>query len=192
MAIDDSPANIQKPDASTADPFALFGLEPDFDLDVRVLRARWMRVAAEVHPDASGATLASAKVNDAFRVLCDPLSRAEALVSRFGFDVLAKNDDVKRALPPAFLMEMMELREQVDCLEPTDRLARTALRDGAKSRREVALKEIGVAFRTLTKTPTDKLAQERAVRAVFESCNVVRSFDRMLEQLDREFGVDSK
>ncbi|MFM1867792.1 MAG: hypothetical protein RL591_1200 [Planctomycetota bacterium] len=192
MTASDSSAIPPERPQQAFDPFAILGFEPVFELDPRLLRARWMRAAAAVHPDAAGATLLSAKVNDAFRVLSDPLLRAEALLERFGVNVHAMQDVVRRSLPPTFLMEMMELREQIDAIGSDDHVGRSAMRDVAMSRRDAALLEIASAFQRLATTSMDTQTQEQTVRTVMESCNVVRSFDRMLEQLDREFGVDAR
>jgi hypothetical protein len=88
-------------------------------------------------------------------------------------------------------MEMMEFREEVDTLKPSDTQARTSLREVANSRRDSAIAGIASAFRALAQSPSDERARARAVREVVEWANVVRSFDRMTEQLDREFGMDS-
>lgn len=173
------------------DAYTILGLDPVFDLDLRALRSRWMRAAADVHPDAQGAVLTSARVNDAFRILCDPLSRAEILLTRFGFGELARDDVARKALPPEFLVEMMEYREEVDRLGPNDVAARSSLRELARSKRDAAIAEIARAFREITHATQDEGARVRAVREVLVLGNVVRSFDRMLEQLDREFGADS-
>jgi molecular chaperone HscB len=191
MPTENSPSSDPQSHALADDPFAILGIDPAFDLDLRVLRARWMKAAAQVHPDVAGASHASARVNDAFRALSHPLSRAEALLSKFGLWALAEQDEVKRALPVGFLVEMMEFREEVDALQPTDTVARASLREVAKSRRDSAIAGIASAFRALAQSPSDEIARTRAVREVVEWANVVRSFDRMTEQLDREFGMDS-
>jgi len=191
MPTENSPSSDPQSYVVAADPFAILGVDPAFDLDLRALRAQWIKAAAQVHPDVAGASQASARVNEAFRVLSHPLSRAEALLSKFGLRALAEQDDVKRALPVGFLMEMMEFREEVDTLKPSDTQARASLREVANSRRDSAIAGIASAFRALAQSPSDERARARAVREVVEWANVVRSFDRMTEQLDREFGMDS-
>ncbi|MEY2796045.1 MAG: hypothetical protein RIR10_1761, partial [Planctomycetota bacterium] len=164
MTASDSPAIPPERPSQAFDPFAMLGFEPVFDLDTRLLRARWMRAAAAVHPDAAGATLLSAKVNDAFRVLSDPLLRAEALLERFGVNVHAMQDVVRRSLPPTFLMEMMEFREQIDAIGSDDHAGRSAMRDVAMSRRDAALLEIASAFQRLATTSMDAQTQEQTIR----------------------------
>ena len=192
MPTENSPSSEPQSHAPADDPFAILGVDPAFDLDPRTLRAHWMRTAAQVHPDVAGAMHASARLNEAFRALSHPLSRADALLVRLGLRALAEQDDVKRALPTGFLMEMMEFREEVDALRPTDTQARASLLEVAKSRRDAAIVGIAAGFRTLGESPIDERARTRAVREVVEWANVVRSFDRMMEQLDREFGMESQ
>lgn len=81
-------ALLPPPPPSTSS-FALFGLEPAFDLDQKTLKQAFLRYQQKVHPDlfsGQGEREAWAKgwsgrVNDAFRVLEGELSRGEYLVS---------------------------------------------------------------------------------------------------------------
>jgi len=165
---------------TTEDPFALLGLDRRFDLDARALRAAWMRRIAAAHPDAEGAAAEAARLNEAQRALADPLSRAALLLRLAG----APATD-ERALPDGFLVEMMELREAADEARGDD-VRLDALAAEARARREAALAEIGEAF-AAAPTPIDAAAARR----VRVGMNVVRSFDRMLEQLERERGGEA-
>ncbi|MCE2882830.1 MAG: hypothetical protein LW636_10810 [Planctomycetaceae bacterium] len=162
------------------DPFALLGLARRFDLDARALRAAWMRRIASAHPDAEGGAAEAARLNEAQRALADPLSRA-ALLLRLGG---APATD-ERALPDGFLVEMMELREAADEALGDD-ARRDALAADARARREAALAEIAEAFAEAP-APLDAVTARRVRVGV----NVVRSFDRMLEQLERERGGEA-
>jgi molecular chaperone HscB len=71
------------------DYFAFFALERKLDLDLDDLRRRFYRLSRELHPDRySRATAteraraleASAVLNDAYRTLRDPVTRAEHLL----------------------------------------------------------------------------------------------------------------
>jgi len=157
-----------------SDAFAALGLAPRFDIPARELRAAWMRRAARAHPDAAGAVDESARINDAMRILSDPIRRAEALLELRGVRVAEG-----RALPQAFLLEMMELRERADDAAG-DGAALAALRAEAVERREAAIAEMARVF-------ADAGDDVAAVSApVEESILAVRAFDRMLEQLARE------
>ena len=169
-----------------SESFSVLGLEPRFDIPPRELRAAWMRRAATMHPDAaagsaeaSGAVDGSARVNEAMRVLSDPIQRAQALLELYG----APAADARAAMPQEFLLAMMELRERADaCAGDTAALAE--LRTDASSRREAAIAAIAEAF---AGGVAGEFASDRA-RRIAEKINVVRAFDRMIEQLDRETG----
>jgi molecular chaperone HscB len=102
---------------NTPDPFAMLGLPPRFDLDKQSIEARFRERSRELHPDkfanAPAAERAQALVkaralNDAYQVVRRPQRRAEALLERAGLSI---GDHEK--LDPAFLMEILELREEL-------------------------------------------------------------------------------
>lgn len=104
----------------SADFFALFGLPQQFSLDAGLLEARFHGLLAEVHPDRavqlgeSGRRLAmqwATRVNEGYRTLRRPLSRALYLLSQRGVDAALEQNT---AMSPEFLMEQMRWREAVD------------------------------------------------------------------------------
>jgi hypothetical protein len=161
------------------DAFEVLGLRPEYRISAQELRRRWLQMAAKSHPDAAGSLTTGTCVNDAFRVLSDPILRANLLLQRFR----APAGD-ERAMPQGFLLDMVELRERADELQgDPPRLAE--LRAEADRRREEAIE--GIA-RTFDGVQSERITTEDA-QAVRVLLNVVRAFDRMLEQLDREAGV---
>ena len=102
------------------DDFALLGLPRRQALDRAELDERWRRLQAEVHPDRFAAEGAAAqrvamqwalRVNEAYRRLKDPLSRAAYLCELAGVPVEAESNT---AMPPAFLMQQMQWREALE------------------------------------------------------------------------------
>jgi molecular chaperone HscB len=100
--------------------FELFGLPPRFALDGAALDAAWCALQSRVHPDRFAhadatqkrlALQASARVNEAYRALRDPVSRAEYLLSLHGIDATRESDT---ALPFDFLERQLERRERAD------------------------------------------------------------------------------
>jgi molecular chaperone HscB len=98
--------------------FALFDLPERFRLDGAALDAAYRRLQSEVHPDrfAHGtdadrrlALQASARVNEAYRALREPVTRAEYLLSLHGID---PRDETDTKLPLEFLERQLERREQ--------------------------------------------------------------------------------
>lgn len=105
--------------------FELFGLEPRFRFDTAVLDRAYRALQSDIHPDrhAGGsdeqqrlALQSSARVNEAYRTLKDPVTRAEYLLSLHGIA-----DEGDRALSVEFLEQQLERREQAsDAVEAED------------------------------------------------------------------------
>jgi molecular chaperone HscB len=114
------------------DYFALFGLAPRYRFDPEKLDAAYRALQRAVHPDryaAAGdaerrmALQSSARVNEAYRALKDPVGRAQYLLSLRGIDALAETNT---ALPAEFLQRELERREAVSeahTARDADRLA---------------------------------------------------------------------
>lgn len=99
------------------DDFTLFGVPRRFALDSNALAQRWRELQTEVHPDRFAAEGAAAqrvamqwavRVNEAYRRLKDPLTRATYLCELAGHR-LDPHDN--KAMPPAFLSRQMEWHE---------------------------------------------------------------------------------
>lgn len=108
-------------------PFEVLGLQPAFDLDPAVLEQKLIEASLKWHPDRFALApeadrLAAedqmAAINEAHDLLADPLLRAEFLLTAanqdLGADGQNPNLHADRNSDPMFLMEMMELREEVD------------------------------------------------------------------------------
>ena len=100
------------------DAFAVFGVKRTLDLDDQDLELRYLKLSRDCHPDHNRADAAadcvavlqrSAEINDAWKVLSDPWQRARALLEAESQGVLERN----KKLDPMFLMEALELAEQV-------------------------------------------------------------------------------
>lgn len=98
----------------------MFGLPARFDLDTARLEQVWREVAARVHPDryatASPAERRvamqwSARANEAYRQLRDPLLRARYLCERAGVDLQTESNT---SMDTDFLMQQMSWREALD------------------------------------------------------------------------------
>lgn len=99
------------------DPFATLGVERSFDLDLREIERTHRDLSRALHPDRYAAAGASEKrtalgkaveVNEAWRIVRDPIRRAEALFELAGIPVGERNEPKPS---PALLMDMMEQRE---------------------------------------------------------------------------------
>lgn len=105
------------------DFFSLFGLPVQFTLDNAELAARYQELQRQFHPDNFAshpeaerlqAVQRSATINQAWQTLRQPLSRAEYMLSLHGYDLASEQQTVRDT---AFLMEQLELREELEEIE---------------------------------------------------------------------------
>lgn len=102
----------------TSDFFALFGIPVSFEINLPELTSRYREMQRAVHPDkyanaSDGERRVSmqmaARVNEGYQVLKDPLARSRYLLELSGITI----NDSETSLDNMFLMEQMELREQL-------------------------------------------------------------------------------
>ncbi|KAL0938807.1 Fe-S protein assembly co-chaperone HscB [Colletotrichum truncatum] len=93
-----------------------------FPIDQRALRREFLRLQAKAHPDMHPAELktraeaTSARINEAYKTLSNPLLRAQYLLQLRGVDVA--NDETLKVEDPELLMIVLEAREEIE--EATD------------------------------------------------------------------------
>jgi molecular chaperone HscB len=114
----------------TDNDFVLFGLPERFALDRADLDGRWRKLQASAHPDRFAADGAAAqrvamqwsvRINEAYRRLREPLTRAAYLCELRGAPIEAHSNT---AMPADFLMQQMAWREALDDADSEDELAR--------------------------------------------------------------------
>jgi molecular chaperone HscB len=102
------------------DPFATLGIEARFDLDLAAVERRHRELSRALHPDRYASAAPSerrealskaASVNEAWRVVRDPIARAEALFARAG---IAVGEGTAPKPTQALLMEALDRREALD------------------------------------------------------------------------------
>jgi molecular chaperone HscB len=138
---------------SLSDPFDTLGLAPVFELDPSTLERRHRELSRALHPDRyagrpSGerqqALGRAIEVNEAFRKLRDPVSRAEALLVRHGRSV---GEGSTPPAAPALLMEVMERREALSEARRAGELAKVrVLTRAVREREQRVLGEMSKAF----------------------------------------------
>jgi molecular chaperone HscB len=119
--------------------FELFGLPARYRVDPDSLDAAYRKLQTEVHPDRyAGASdadkrlalQASARVNEAYGALKDPVRRAQYLLSLNGVDAVGETDT---QLPFDFLERQLTRREEADeALANEDERTLSSLRDSVR------------------------------------------------------------
>jgi molecular chaperone HscB len=101
-----------------------------FSVDLKQLRNEFLKLQASAHPDRhpperkAAAEALSARINEAYKTLQSPLSRAQYLLSLRG-DHSSTNDAAKLGEAQddqSLLMEVLELREQIEEAETEDQI----------------------------------------------------------------------
>jgi len=108
--------------------FELFGLAVDFQIDENLMHSNHQKLQSAIHPDryVNGtdqekrlAVQKAAWINEAYEILKDPVKRARYMLEVGGLHL---NDDHETTGDTAFLMEQIELREEMDqcrsCKDP--------------------------------------------------------------------------
>ena len=107
----------------TSNYYQLFQLPVSFEVDLKELSERYRTLQSSVHPDkfANATDLErrlsvqqSARINEAYQTLKNPLRRARYLLELNGVDM---NSDTDTSMDPMFLMQQMELREKLEMVK---------------------------------------------------------------------------
>jgi molecular chaperone HscB len=164
-------------------PFALLGLAPAFDVDLEALERAFFERSKQLHPDrAAGGSAAervvalsrSRALNDAYQLIKRPVPRAEYLLARAGVTI----GDNER-LDPAFLMEILELREELaNARTAGDAALVGQLQRAMQARRKDALDALPALF----------AAQDLA--AIKDRLILLRYVNRYLEECDAALDED--
>lgn len=168
--------------------FDILILPVTFDVDEKLLHKRMIELAAANHPDRfedpldqADAAERSATINHAYRQLKDPQSRAQLILG-----LLAKSCELdEKALPPNLLMEMMEIREEMEeAISSNDTPVLAKLRQWAGDEQTQYLKTLSEQLAKALSGEDDSRAQ--AVQQAQVSLNCLRYMSRMLEQMPEE------
>ena len=166
------------------DYFALFGLPLRYRCDAAQLDAAYRALQTRVHPDrfaAAGeverrlALQSSARVNEAYRALKDPVGRAQYLLSLQGIDATGETDT---ALPMDFLERQLERREAVE----EARLA------GDSARLEALLAEVRNEIAALESELTEALDANKSWEPARASVRELQFLSRLAGDIDAAIG----
>jgi molecular chaperone HscB len=160
------------------DYFQLFGLGRAYALDLDALERAYRDIQSRIHPDryahAGDAERRASmqwatRVNEAYRALRGPVTRAKHLLELHGIDVAFETNT---AMPAEFLVQQMELRE--------------ALEGSTRSRDVAALDRLGADIAARKRALEAQLAEAIDARKDYAGgAELVRKL-RFLDKLDAE------
>ena len=166
--------------------FALFELQPSFRLDLEQLATRYRELARGVHPDRFAdasereqrlALEQSANLNEAYQTLKNPPKRARYLLAMGG-----------RELPlevtvhdPEFLLQQMELREELEDLQDSADLNGVAV---FKRRLKAAQDRLNQSFSACWNDAAQREQAERLMRRMQFLDKLTYEVRQLEERLD--------
>lgn len=164
------------------DPFEMLGVERRFDLDLATLEKTHRELSRALHPDRYAQAGASerravlekaASVNEAWRIVRDPVRRAEALFELVGIPI---GDDNEPKASPTFLMEVLEEREALADARAAKDLAKVRSVGAAMTARA---REVEAKLASGFAAKPDRAAAEKLVPLLGE----LRFYKRFLDEV---------
>lgn len=163
----------------TVNFFEHFGLQPTVDVDVPALEAKYRELSLVHHPDRVSAdrrleaVQKTTSLNEAVKVLKDPIRRAYYLLKLRGVDLEREDGAARASMPMEFLEIILEQREQLDLAREKKDLPRV---------RALAA-EIGKACDAALAAGQAALRKDDTAEATAQLAKV-RYYTRFLEEVD--------
>jgi molecular chaperone HscB len=163
------------------DYFDLFRLPHQYRIDVEDLERKFLAISRNIHPDFFGgqseemrelSVRLSAELNEALRVLKDPVLRAGYLLENAGGKSAAED----RSVPQNVLTEAMMLREEVEEADG-EGAALARVREQVTARRSQILERIAELADNLPNRGDDERTELRQL------INSVKYYDNLLGEL---------
>ncbi|OOR98742.1 Fe-S protein assembly co-chaperone HscB [Haemophilus paracuniculus] len=162
-------------------PFALFDLPVQFQIDLDRLSERYLALQKSLHPDNFSASSAqeqrlamqkSAEINDALQILKNPIQRAEAIIA---LNTQQTADlEQKSAKDMAFLMQQLEWRETLESIENAKNEAKlTAFSQEIEQAKKTMLQDLETALNNQQWQQADGL------------CDKLRFIQKLLAEIER-------
>jgi molecular chaperone HscB len=168
--------------------FELFGLPMAYVVDAEALSDRYRDLQRVVHPDrfANAAdqerrlsVQGAALINEAFETLKDPVARGGYLLSLHGVEMDALNESTQDM---AFLMQQMELREELEAVRGKDDPYEAVLDISSRVNKQITslVAQMAVQF----ETPTDE--QLEAAREILRKMRFLQKLRSEAEAVAAE------
>jgi|ERR1700722_20405492 len=170
-----------------SDHFQRLGLPRRFSVDDAALERAYLALSRTIHPDyhltGSEAELSaslelSAALNEAYNTLRDPFVRADYLLNLEGGPSASEH----KQLPPNFLAEMLEAREEVELARGSPEKV-SKLDEGFSKRYAAILDQAGKAFgryESLLPEDRERVNLRTQIRGLLNAAKYVRGLLRDL------------
>ncbi len=182
--------SMQTSASPASDYFAVFGLPRKLCVDAAPLEQKFLQLSWKLHPDnfvnaseqdRERSLRRSSELNDAYRVLRDPVARLEYLLEIEGERV---EGEKKQQAPPELLEEVFELNESLDELREAkesggDLIELKSKLEAAEESFEGKLKELDSQLQSVEKD------WDAGVDAGVDTATRKKLFGRMNELLNR-------
>lgn len=160
-------------------PFSTLGAPAAFHIDMDAVERAYLRLAAQIHPDAAGTHddhARAAALHKARTTLRHAPSRAQALLAVLAPAQAAMKDT---SLPPGFLMEVMEMRQRAEAAD--DPSAKSQALAWADEHAKMLASRVAAAFERIRNGEIDAGAQD-----VRTALNAWRYVERLTQQLSQD------
>ncbi len=185
--------SLQRP---VVDYFEFFGFDKTLTIDAVELQRRYYMLSRQLHPDRytrateterNFSLEAASILNDGYRVLRDPVQRAEYILKESGFDI---GEQRSKDVPPELLEEVFDLNMALDELRAGDTEAIAGL-EASRTRFVEMQNEIDAGleakFREHDAAPEqDRHAILTSIRSVLNRRRYIRN---LLQEVNKEFAT---
>jgi molecular chaperone HscB len=176
--------------------FEVFGLPVRYAIDLEDLERRYREASRHWHPDRFGRAPAAERaavlqratdLNQAYRVLKSDDRRAEYLLKLRGVDLSAEESGKQPAMEPSFLMEVLELREELfEARAVHDRSRLGALKHTVETHMAAHRAEIAAGFARL------EAGDHSATGAITQTVLEQRYHRRFLDEIAAQEDADAE
>ena len=176
------------PAAAVADHFTLLDLPRRFDLDPEEIQRKFLALSRHAHPDFHASDTpevqqlhlqVSASLNEAYRTLKDPASRAAYLLALFG----GRSSADDKSVPDGFLGTMMMMQEELaDALEAEDKTEIARIAEVLKTQHDGLIRRIGVLFEQYQESVSCKAVVDDLLGELRQQLNAVSYVKKLLSQ----------
>lgn len=173
--------------------YDFLGLQRKLTINQDDLQKRFYELSRQWHPDRFSrkgadeqalALEAAALLNDGYRILKDPITRAQYLLSEEGFSI---GEQRSRNVPPELLEEVFELNVMLEELKEGDESARPQLESAKKhflSMQADIDRELGALFARYDSADAESATAKQALHEVRGILNRRRYIENLIEDVD--------